>query len=151
MEFAMTSLKTLALCAVLALAPAAAFAQTAPASDAALTLTFPQLKTPSGMLLIAVYDSAEGWSANKSVRVAMAPGADAVPTARLEGLTPGRYGVKVFQDLNGDGRMGINPFGLPVEPYGFSRDARPNMGPPSFEDAAFVVTAGDNAQAIVLH
>lgn len=145
----MTVLKTLALCLALAAAPAAAVAQASPAS--VLTLTFPGLKTPSGVLFVAVFDSAEGWSANRSVRSAVAAGGDAAPTARVEGLAPGRYGVKVFQDLDGDGRMDVNPFGLPLEPYGFSRDARPNMGPPAFEDAAFVVAAGDNAQAIVLH
>jgi len=29
--------------------------------------------------------------------------------------------------------------GMPNEPYGFSNDARGSFGPPSFEDASFVV------------
>lgn len=142
----------------LALAAAALLAPAAHAQDAAaqagfgdLTLTFPALASKSGKVLIAVYDSAEGWSAGKPARVAQASAADAEPAARIVALPPGTYAVRAFQDVDGDGKMGVNPFGMPVEPYGFSNDAKPNMGPPSFEAATFTVKAGGNAQALHLH
>ena len=46
--------------------------------------------------------------------------------------------------------MAVNPFGVPAEPYGFSRDAAGAMGPPVWADAAFEVTAGANTQTITL-
>jgi len=115
-----------------------------------LTLTFPALTAKSGKVMIAVYDSAQGWATGKAVRVAMASAADAEPSAKIPALPPGIYAVRAFQDVDGDGKMGKNPFGLPVEPYGFSRDAMGAMGPPTFDDAAFEVKAGANVQALHL-
>lgn len=136
----------------LALIATAAIASTAHAQDAFgdLTLTFPALTSNQGEVMIAVYDSAQGWSSGKPARVAIASAAAAPATAKVVSLPPGTYAVRAFQDVDGDGKMGTNPFGLPVEPYGFSRDAAPNMGPPSFEAAAFTVKAGANTQAIRL-
>ena len=116
-----------------------------------LTLSFPGLATKSGKVMIAVYDSAQGWASGKPARVAMASASDASPTAKIVSLPAGTYAVRAFQDVDGDGKMGKNPFGLPTEPYGFSRDAVGNMGPATFDDAAFEVKAGANAQAMHLH
>jgi uncharacterized protein (DUF2141 family) len=69
---------------------------------------------------------------------------------RSSALPPGTYAVRAFQDVDENGKLNTNPFGLPVEPYGFSHDAQPNMGPPTFDAAAFEVKAGANAQAIHL-
>lgn len=144
----MTSFRTFGL----ALITAAALASTASAQEAFgdLNLTFPALKSTQGKIMIAVYDSAQGWSSGKPFRVAMASAADAPPAAKIVALPPGTYAVRAFQDADENGKMGMNPFGLPIEPYGFSRDAQPNMGPPSFDAAAFEVKAGANAQAIHL-
>jgi uncharacterized protein (DUF2141 family) len=51
-------------------------------------------------------------------------------------LPPGDYAVSAYQDLNGDKKLTTNFLKLPVEPYGFSNNARGTMGPPSFKDAA---------------
>jgi len=137
----------------IALAAAAVLAPAARAQDATgdLSLTFPALAAKSGKVLIAVYDSAEGWSAGKPARVAQADASAAEPAAKIVALPPGTYAVRAFQDVDGDGKMGMNPFGMPVEPYGFSNGAKPNMGPPSFDAAAFSVKAGANVQVLHLH
>jgi uncharacterized protein (DUF2141 family) len=147
-EIAMTALNTLIIAAL----AAAALAPAAHAQQAAgdLILTFPTLATHQGQVMIVVYDSAEAWKGGKPVRATMASAADAAPSAKIIGLPPGTYAAKVFQDVDGDGKMGLNPFGLPTEPYGFSNGALPNMGPPSFEAAAFDVKPGANAQSIQL-
>ena len=153
----MTSIKTLALCLALSLpAAGAALAQdlapmpAASAGSASLALAFPDLKQKSGVIMIAVYDGLDGWKSGKPARVALAAAADLEPVARLEGLPEGTYAARVFQDLDGDGKMAVNPFGLPTEPYGFSNGARANMGPPSFQEASFAVAAGENRQTIAL-
>jgi uncharacterized protein (DUF2141 family) len=144
----MTALKTM-IAAALA---AAAIAPAAHAQEATgeLTLTFPALASNQGKVLIVIYDSAQGWGGGKPVRGAMASAADALPNAKVSALPPGTYAARVFQDIDGDGKMGMNPFGLPTEPYGFSNGAQSNMGPPSFEAAAFQVKAGANVQSIQL-
>lgn len=132
--------------AALAVAPAA-HAQEALGD---LTLSFPGLATKSGKVMIAVYDSAQGWAGGKAVRVAVANAADAEPSAKIPALPVGTYAVRVFQDVDGDGKMSLNPFGMPTEAYGFSRDAMGAMGPPTFDAAAFAVKAGANAQTLHL-
>jgi uncharacterized protein (DUF2141 family) len=47
--------------------------------------------------------------------------------------------VAVFQDIDGNGRLSKNLLGIPVEPYGFSRNARGALGPPRFDNASIVV------------
>lgn len=64
-------------------------------------------------------------------------------------LPPGNYAVSVFHDENGDGTLTANPFGMPIEPYGFSRDTAGHMGPPSFSDAS--ISLEEASQAIVIH
>lgn len=159
----MTTIKTLALCLTLTLTAGTALAQEVtapaappvtapvPAADAAtLALAFPELKQKTGVIMIALFDSLDGWKSGKAVRVAVAAAADPEPVARFAGLAAGTYAARVFQDLDGDGKMGANPFGLPTEPYGFSNGAKANMGPPSFQEASFAVIAGENLQTIAL-
>lgn len=50
----------------------------------------------------------------------------------------GTYAVAVFQDLNGNGRLDRTPLGLPLEPYGFSRDAG-RLRRPSFSSASIEI------------
>lgn len=123
----------------------------APASDeAVVVLTFPALASHEGQLLVALYDGAKGWKDGPAVRSITLSAGDAEPTTRLEGLAPGTYAVRVFQDLDGDGKLATGAFGMPTEPYGFSNGAKAAMGPPSFEAAAFTVSPGETVQAITL-
>lgn len=57
----------------------------------------------------------------------------------IENVPNGTYGVKLFHDVNGNGRMDTNAMGIPREPYGFSNNARGRFGPAKFEDASFTV------------
>ena len=51
------------------------------------------------------------------------------------GVTAEAMGVPIKTDMD-TVVLGTNPVGLPIERYGFSRDARGMMGPPKFADAA---------------
>ena len=53
----------------------------------------------------------------------------------------GTYAIKVFQDLNGDGKLKTGFMGAPEEPWGFSNDATGFMGPADFSDAKFELDA----------
>lgn len=142
--------------AVLLAVPAAGLCQdipapppAAPQTDANLTVTFPDLKAHTGALHVAVYDSAQAWKGGKAVASVDIPAAEAAPSLRLD-LPAGTYAIRAFHDVDGDGRLGTNGFGIPVEPYGFSNDAKGMMGPPAFEAAAFTLAPGENAQVLNL-
>ena len=125
-------------------------AQQAPpaaSSTADLAISFIGVEEHKGAILVALYDQA-GWSGGRPVRVAMADATAANPSATIGGLPAGRYGIKVFHDLDGDKRMGANPFGMPTEPFAFSNDAVGQRGVPGWEAASFEVAAGAASHSI---
>jgi uncharacterized protein (DUF2141 family) len=73
-----------------------------------------------------------------------------VTTITLNNVPPGTYAIQAFQDLNSNGEMDTSWLGLPQEPYGFSRDARPRLSKPGFERVKFDVVAGANEQTLHL-
>ena len=60
----------------------------------------------------------------------------------FDGVKPGRYAVMAFHDQNDNGILDRAPNGIPLEGYGFSRNAKGNYGLPSFDDAALDLREG---------
>jgi len=115
-----------------------------------LTVTLENIQKQTGKIRLGVYDAA-GYEAGKAVS-----GADVVVNAAtvsvtVEGLAPGEYGIKLFHDVNGDGEMNSNPFGMPTEPFAFSNNAKGRFGPAKWDDARFEVTEDGAVQAITLN
>ncbi len=122
------------------------------ASAATLTVTVEGARNRQGTVRAALFRDAAHWlkpehAARADVAALDSVAGDSVTFVYTD-LTVGRYALSVFQDANGDGKLDTNPAGLPIEPYGFSRDARGRFGPPSFDDAA-VDVQGD--QHVTIH
>ena len=100
-----------------------------------LTLDVVGMKEKKGNLLISIYDSAEDYL-KKPIKTLTTP-ADALTKRVVLELESGTYAVVIYQDLNSNGKVDRNFFRLPTEPCGFSRDARPKMGPPRYKPASF--------------
>jgi uncharacterized protein (DUF2141 family) len=99
------------------------------------------LKTRSSNLYVAVFDSEEGFPKPEHSRTTTTIPVDAASVEFSLSLPDSSTtGIAIFQDLNGDGKLTKNGFGLPIEPYGFSNNARSTFGPPSFSQAAFKVS-----------
>jgi uncharacterized protein (DUF2141 family) len=144
LQTVLAALPALVLVAMLAL-PQSASAE--PAAKLALTVT--GIKEARGALMIAVFDEA-GYSKDKSVAAAAVP-VTALTASTAFDLPPGRYGIKMFHDVDGDGKMATNPFGMPIEPFGFSNNAPAQFGPATWMDAAFDVPAGGATHTITLN
>lgn len=124
---------------------------TAPAASATLTVTFEQIRIPEGQILLSLYDNEAAHDANgKPVRAAMAKVEGKAVSVRFEGLAPGRYAIKAFHDVDGDGKMKTNPFGMPLEPFAFSNNAKPMGGPARWQEASFDVPAGASETRIAI-
>ena len=136
--------------AALLLSAAPALAQSADANRVVLTF---ETGARTGMVMVALYDTAaafngEGRDADANRAVAStAISASGRVVATFDNLPAGDYAVKAFHDVNGDGEMNTNPFGMPVEPYAFSNNAVGNMGPARWDRAHFAVS-GETAQTI---
>ncbi|WP_046007127.1 DUF2141 domain-containing protein [Pseudoalteromonas rubra] len=120
--------RTTALACILAALSTSAMAQD-------LTITFTGLAHQSGTLKLVAYDSPAGFIQHQAWRVAQQQVSNANPELTLRGIEPGQYSFMVYQDLNNDGRLNRNRFGMPLEPYGFSNNARP-AGAPQFGQLA---------------
>jgi len=115
-----------------------------------LSVTFSGLTAPTGALYVGVYDSEAAFGGGKPVAGERVAVNGATASLTLSGLKPGRYAIKVFHDIDGDGRMNTNPYGIPLEPYAASNNAPANMGPPRWSDAVFDVTAEGAVQDITI-
>ncbi len=140
----MTMLTACALTAGLA----AAMAPPVHAETAKLTLTVTDIANHKGALMIAVHNEAN--YDGQPVTATMTQVSGDTATATFDGLAPGKYAIKMFHDVDGDGEMDTNPFGIPTEPYGFSNNAAGQFGPAKWADAAFDVGAGGASHTISL-
>ena len=138
-------IRSLAVAALLAFA-SPAFAQSASsAADNRLTLTF-ETGAETGAVLVALYDTEAAYEGGAPARVAQINVAAGQREAVFD-LPAGTYGVKAVHDVNGNGKMDVNPFGMPSEPFAFSNTAVGNMGPAKWDRARFEVS-GATAQTI---
>ena len=129
----------------------ALFASSAAADgDATLSVTVLNVGDAGGQLKIGVYDAA-GFNAKNALPVAgkvvlARPGK---MTVKIEGIAPGVYAVKMFQDIDRNGYFDVGMKGM--EPFGVSNDPPVTTGLPPFDDAKFTLSPGDNSITVTLH
>jgi uncharacterized protein (DUF2141 family) len=119
-----------------------AFAARALAAALACTLGLPAQAQPTsacaevevhnvrpqqGHLMVAAYGDAESYRKQPMSQLRLAAG-DSVMRFQLCGLSGDAVALALFQDLDGDGKMGRNLVGMPSEPWGSSGTPGP-MGP----------------------
>jgi uncharacterized protein (DUF2141 family) len=99
------------------------------------------IKERKGTVCVALCNSPDKFLSGsyKTVRVKVPPTGNAI--AAFNGIPPGRYAVRVFQDVDNNNALKTGLGGMPKEPFGFS-GAVGGFGPPSFEKASFLVDTG---------
>ena len=138
--------KTLAALTALTLLAGSAFAE----ETSSLTVTVNGIETVSGTINLGLFDEA-GYESGAAVDGAMVAVDGNTVTVSFEGLAPGQYGLKLYHDINDNGQMDTNPFGMPTEPYGFSNNAKGRFGPAKWAQAAFEVAAGGSTHTITMN
>jgi Uncharacterized protein conserved in bacteria len=130
---------------------AAVFFLMLPVQAATLTVHVANIDPKGGELHVALYTEQQ-WPDNdaKPVVDAIVPAVAPATVVVMKDVAPGVYGIKSYQDVNKNGEFDQNFFGLPLERYGFSRDARPVLSAPGFNRTKFTVKDGDNEIAFHL-
>ena len=122
-----------------------------PASTADLTIRIENVLPAGGILRLGLYDAAlYPDDDSKPIASADVPAVAGETVITLRGIPPGIYAVQTFQDVNANNKMDTTWVGLPLEPFGFSRDAVPFLSKPPFDDVKFTLAAGENIQVIHL-
>ena len=143
----MTSLISLLSTSVISMA----LATTQEPASASIDLTIEGMRSEQGHLLIALYDSAEGWNTNSELDSLRISAGSGEATAQFSDLPAGDYAIAVFHDANDDGRFNMNDQGIPMELYAFSNNVFPQGRRASFDEAVFEVKEGEtNAVSITL-
>jgi uncharacterized protein (DUF2141 family) len=132
------SLMALALCAA---------GMSAQAAD--LTVSFAGMSAAKGQVMVALYASEEAWGKQEAVQVARLPAEGSLDTV-FKNLPAGRYAIAAYLDGNLNGKLDRNGVGMPLEPYGFSRNASARYGRPGFADVAVVLGKDDTKISIDL-
>jgi uncharacterized protein (DUF2141 family) len=122
----------------------------APAAAATLTVHVQNVLPAGGVLRLGLYDAARyPDDDSKPVAAADVPATAGETVVTLQNIAPGTYAIQTFQDVNSNDKMDQSWIGLPLEPFGFSRDATPFLSKPAFDDVKFNLSAGENT--LVLH
>ncbi|CAN5362153.1 hypothetical protein BH10PSE2_BH10PSE2_03220 [soil metagenome] len=116
------------------------------AADDTITLTF-DTGAQTGNVMVALFGSEDAYAGHGAPVAQTMVNVAAGQHVATFTVPAGDYAMKAFHDVDGDGKMGTNPFGMPTEPYAFSNNAHGNMGPATWTQAHFTV-AGPTAQTI---
>ena len=134
----MPSLRHAIIAASLAIAGALGLVVPSWTTTAPIAVEVAGLRSNEGMVLGAIFASARGWTEEgREIATCRASIARQHATCVIDGLPPGTYAFAFLHDEDLDGHMDRDWIGIPQEGYGFSNDAAPGLGPPSFESASF--------------
>ena len=107
-------------------------------ADSRVTVRIVGAANDQGLVMVALYDEESVFNEPENARlsgaVAITDGEAlwSVPHARL----PEKFAVAAYHDENGDHTLNVNRFGIPMERYGFTQEARGLTGPPAYAEAA---------------
>ena len=126
-------------------------ARIASVHSAELVVRVRNIEPKLGELAYALFDSDSGFPTQKErafrrgfVRIESGP----EMTFTISELAPGEYALAVYQDMNGDRKLGKNFLGIPREPAGVSNNPTTILGPPGYRTSKFVLS-GDRQELIV--
>jgi uncharacterized protein (DUF2141 family) len=138
------------ICAVLLAGPARADSLTTN-EKGRLTVHIENVSSRGGIVRIGLYDADHYPNDNsKPTATADVPAIAGEMIIALSDIPPGSYAIEAFQDINANGKMDMSLVGLPLEPFGFSRDAQPHFRKPHFSKVSFAILAGENTQTLHL-
>lgn len=117
---------------------------TGPASGVWINLTAEQVRNSGGYITLTLYpdDQSRFLKPNGSLYVTKVKAQAGTTEACIFVPGPGAYGLVLYHDENGNGRIDRNLIGIPKEGFGFSNNPKIFLSAPSFK--AVRMTIGGN-------
>ena len=104
----------------------------------------------SGEVGCALYESAAGFpSDDEKARLRQWHPAATTVVCEFTDLPDGLYAVGASHDLNGNRLVDTNLVGMPKEAWGVSRNARPTLRAPRFDEAAVALEGGGVTELMI--
>lgn len=105
-----------------------------------LKITITGLKNSNGQVMVGIYQGEQHFL--KKIyfgKVVSINNKEAMVV--FENLPTGEYAISLYHDENNNGKLDMSWLGIPKEDYGCSNGAKGIMGPPSYQDAKFTLSA----------
>jgi uncharacterized protein (DUF2141 family) len=113
-----------------------------PSHAAELVVRVKGIAAPLGQIGCSLFASDKGFPMdNSGARQQWLPAQAGGTECRFSDVAPGSYAVSIGHDRNGNRKVDTNFVGLPTEQWGVSRNARPSLRAPRFNEAVFTVPA----------
>lgn len=97
-----------------------------------------EIKEINGQILIGLYDNADTFPIiGKAYKGVLLKVEEKAIQYTFSDIPNGDYAIAVVHDINNNGKLDKNLFGIPIESYGFSNNAAATFGAPSFDKAKF--------------
>lgn len=126
----------------------------AQSTTATLSVHVIAARNAKGKIRAALFRGAEGFpnDASRAIQTQAADIDRQTSSAQIvfTGLPAGVYAVSVFHDENMNQKLDKNLVGVPKEGYGASNNPKKKMGPPSFAETKFQLSATEQALEIKL-
>jgi uncharacterized protein (DUF2141 family) len=105
-----------------------------------------------GFAMVALNNSEESYKGGENEAIAKIKTRviDQKAQVIFENLPYGSYGVSLYHDENGNGKMDKNVMGIPKEAYGFSNNAKGFFGKPGSKKVKFQLNSAEMKIAISL-
>ena len=129
-------MKNLIACLTAAVA-LVSFVTVASAQSGCATVEVQNLHPGQGPLMLAAYADAASFRKTPVSQLQVAVSAE-TQQVQVCGLTGPVVALTLFQDLNANGKLDANPFGMPTEPWGASGKPTP-MSAPTWDSAQVAV------------
>lgn len=128
---------------------ATAWAVPIAASATELVVRVTGVTAPTGRIGCSLFTGPAGFPMDTTgMRVVWLPADPKGVSCRFADVPTGAYAVAIVHDTNGNGRVDTNFVGLPTEQWGVSRNVRPGLRAPRFDEASIRLAAGAEATVI---
>lgn len=122
-----------------------------------LKITVTNIKADQGTLYLRIYDTNSQWLSQEkdgprvTEIISLEKHKGATEITKTFDLPEGTYAVTTLQDVNNNGVMDRNGFGVPQEPVGGSGSSEKKNGPPTFEDSKFELKGKMEKSLMLIH
>jgi len=105
--------------------------------DFSVNITVSGASPNQGSAILSLFESSSGHLRKPLMSLRQEVDENGKVQFQLSGMENHFYSVSVFYDKDGNGQLSTGFAGVPIEPIGFSNNAKGQSGPPSFNQAKF--------------
>ena len=104
-----------------------------------VTFIIDDIKSDKGKVYVQLFQGEKNYQANNAYLSSIAIAKKGQITITFNNLEDNDYGIRYFHDEDNNSAMETNLFGMPIEGYGYSNNAKANYGPVEYQAIKFQV------------